>query len=79
MDEKEILKFWKENKIFEKTLEERLAQGEFVFYDGPPFATGLPHYGSLLSSIAKDLFADTKLCKGIMSAEGGGGIAMACP
>ena len=74
MDEKEILKFWKENKIFEKTLEKDSPKGEFVFYDGPPFATGLPHYGSLLSSVAKDLFADTKQCKDFMSAEDGVGL-----
>ena len=51
--EEEILQFWKENKIFEKTLAKDSPKGEFVFYDGPPFATGLPHYGSLLSSIIK--------------------------
>ena len=64
MDEKEILKFWKENKIFEKTLEKDSPKGEFVFYDGPPFATGLPHYGSLLSSVAKDLFCRYKTMQG---------------
>jgi len=64
MDEKEILKFWKENKIFEKTLAKDSPQGEFVFYDGPPFATGLPHYGSLLSSIAKDVFCRYKTMRG---------------
>ena len=64
MDEKEILKFWKENKIFEKTLEKDSLNGEFVFYDGPPFATGLPHYGSLLSSIAKDVFCRYKTMRG---------------
>lgn len=53
--EEKILQFWKENKIFEKTLEKKSPKGEFVFYDGPPFATGLPHYGSLLSSIIKDV------------------------
>ena len=64
MDEKEILKFWKENKIFEKSLAKDSPQGEFVFYDGPPFATGLPHYGSLLSSIAKDVFCRYKTMRG---------------
>lgn len=64
MDEKEILKFWKENNIFEKTLEKDSLEGEFVFYDGPPFATGLPHYGSLLSSVAKDLFCRYKTMRG---------------
>ncbi|MDO8729270.1 MAG: class I tRNA ligase family protein [bacterium] len=53
--EEKILSFWKEHKIFEKSLEKDSPKGEFVFYDGPPFATGLPHYGSLLSSIIKDV------------------------
>ncbi|MCK6462624.1 MAG: class I tRNA ligase family protein [Candidatus Pacebacteria bacterium] len=64
MDEKEILKFWKENKIFEKSLAKDSPKGEFVFYDGPPFATGLPHYGSLLASIAKDVFGRYKTMRG---------------
>lgn len=52
--EEEILKFWQENKIFEKSLQKEAPKGEFVFYDGPPFATGLPHYGHILASIIKD-------------------------
>lgn len=52
--ELKILEFWEENKIFEKSLE-RTRDGEpFIFYDGPPFATGLPHYGSILPSVIKD-------------------------
>ncbi|MDE1988663.1 MAG: class I tRNA ligase family protein [Patescibacteria group bacterium] len=62
--EEEILKFWRENKIFEKTLAKSSPKGEFVFYDGPPFATGLPHYGSLLSSIAKDVIPRYKTMRG---------------
>ena len=62
--EEEILKFWKENKIFEKSLAKDSSKGEFVFYDGPPFATGLPHYGSLLSSIAKDVIPRYKTMRG---------------
>ena len=53
--EKEILKFWKEKKIFEKSLEKNKKGKRFVFYDGPPFATGLPHYGHILSSAIKDV------------------------
>ena len=53
--EEEVLKFWEENKIFEKSLEKDAPNGEYVFYDGPPFITGLPHYATLLPSIAKDL------------------------
>ena len=40
--EKKIAKFWEENKIFERSVEET-NDGEFIFYDGPPFANGLPH------------------------------------
>jgi isoleucyl-tRNA synthetase len=54
--EEKILKFWKENKIFEKSIEARPKEKTWTFLDGPPFITGLPHYGSLLSSIPKDLF-----------------------
>ncbi|MCH8518162.1 isoleucine--tRNA ligase [Candidatus Gracilibacteria bacterium] len=53
--EEEVLKFWKENKIFEKSVEQRPADKPYRFYDGPPFITGTPHYGSLLSSIIKDI------------------------
>ncbi len=52
--EEEILKFWQENKIFEQTLTKPAPNGEFVFYDGPPFATGLPHFGHLLPTSIKD-------------------------
>ena len=54
MTEQEILKFWEENKIFEKSLEKESPKGDFVFYDGPPFATGTPHYGHLVGSAIKD-------------------------
>ena len=53
--EKEILAFWKQNKIFEKSIEQRPADKLFTFYDGPPFATGLPHYGHLIQSAIKDV------------------------
>ncbi len=62
--EEEILSFWKENKMFEKSLEKDAPNGEFVFYDGPPFATGLPHYGSLLSSVVKDVVGRYKTMRG---------------
>ncbi len=54
--EAEIIKYWKENRIFEKSVENRSTQKEWYFFDGPPFITGLPHYGSLLVSIAKDVY-----------------------
>jgi isoleucyl-tRNA synthetase len=54
--EKEIVEFWKKDKTFEKSLEKTKNGKPYIFYDGPPFATGLPHYGHLLSSILKDVF-----------------------
>jgi len=62
--EEEILAFWRENKTFERSLEKDAPNGEFVFYDGPPFATGLPHHGSLLSSIIKDVIPRYKTMRG---------------
>ncbi len=53
--EQEILKFWEKNDTFKKSLELRKDCEEFVFYDGPPFATGLPHYGHLLAGTIKDV------------------------
>lgn len=54
--EDELISSWKKNKIFEKTISERPEDKTWTFLDGPPFITGLPHYGTLLSSIPKDLF-----------------------
>lgn len=62
--EEQVLKFWNENNIFKKSIENREKADEFVFYDGPPFATGLPHYGHILTSIAKDLIPRYKTMKG---------------
>jgi isoleucyl-tRNA synthetase len=53
--EKEVISFWKENKIFEKSLENRKDAKEYSFYDGPPFATGTPHYGHIVASLLKDV------------------------
>ncbi|MFO7806947.1 MAG: isoleucine--tRNA ligase [Candidatus Moraniibacteriota bacterium] len=52
--EEEQIDFWKKNKIFEKSVKQRPADKIFSFYDGPPFITGVPHHGTLLSSIVKD-------------------------
>ena len=62
--EQDILKFWGENKIFEKSLEKTKGGEPYIFYDGPPFATGLPHYGSLLPSIIKDAIPRYQTMKG---------------
>ncbi len=64
LQEEKVLEFWQKNKIFEKTLEQESSQGEFVFYDGPPFATGTPHYGHLLAGTMKDIIPRYKTMKG---------------
>lgn len=53
--EHKILEFWKNEKIFQKTLENTKGKKPYIFYDGPPFATGLPHHGHLLASTLKDI------------------------
>lgn len=53
--EKDLVQQWKKNKTFEKSVEMRPKDNAYVFYDGPPFITGVPHHGTLLSSIAKDV------------------------
>ncbi len=62
--EAEILSFWKEKGIFKKSLEQEAPNGEFVFYDGPPFATGLPHYGHILAGTIKDVIPRYKTMRG---------------
>ncbi|HUD07651.1 MAG TPA: isoleucine--tRNA ligase [Candidatus Saccharimonadales bacterium] len=52
--EPDLVNYWRENKIFEKSVNQRPLDSSYVFYDGPPFITGVPHYGTLLSSIVKD-------------------------
>ncbi|HLD02221.1 MAG TPA: class I tRNA ligase family protein, partial [Candidatus Nanoarchaeia archaeon] len=54
--ESEITKFWQEKKIFEKSVSTRPESKSYIFYDGPPFATGIPHYGNILGLTSKDLF-----------------------
>lgn len=53
--EEEILKFWEEEKIFEKSLEKTKGGKPYTFYDGPPFATGTPHHGHIVGSVMKDV------------------------
>ncbi|MBI5817332.1 MAG: class I tRNA ligase family protein [Candidatus Yonathbacteria bacterium] len=62
--EREILAFWNEKKIFEKTLKKTKGKKTFVFYDGPPFATGTPHYGHILTSFMKDAIPRYRTMKG---------------
>jgi isoleucyl-tRNA synthetase len=62
--EEEILAFWEKNHIFEKSVSRREGNEEFVFYDGPPFATGLPHFGHFVPSTIKDIIPRYQTMKG---------------
>ena len=62
--EEEILEFWEQNKTFEKSLEKTKDGEPYTFYDGPPFATGLPHYGHILASTIKDVIPRYQTMKG---------------
>jgi len=66
--EQDVLEFWKQNNTFEKSLAKNDGgtdgSNEFVFYDGPPFANGLPHYGHLLTGYAKDVVPRYQTMKG---------------
>ena len=53
--ERDILKFWQEKEIFKKSLEKTKSGKNYIFYDGPPFATGLPHHGHIVASTLKDV------------------------
>src|SRR5690606_31285145 len=54
--EEKVLSFWKSDDTFHASVDNRKGCDEWVFYDGPPFANGLPHYGHLLTGYAKDVF-----------------------
>ena len=54
-EEQKLVNEWKDKKIFERSVDERPEDQSYTFYDGPPFATGLPHYGHLLQSLTKDM------------------------
>ena len=62
--ELDLIKYWRDNKIFEKSVEMRPADNTYVFYDGPPFITGVPHHGTLLSSVVKDAIPRYQTMKG---------------
>ena len=62
--EKEIEKFWEENKIFEKSLELRKGDKTYTFYDGPPTANGKPHIGHVLTRVIKDMIPRYRTMKG---------------
>ena len=62
--EKGVLSFWQENDTFKKSLAQTEGGEEFVFFDGPPFATGLPHYGHLLAGTIKDIIPRYQTMRG---------------
>ena len=62
--EEKILRFWEEHQTFEKSMQNREGNEEYVFYDGPPFATGLPHYGHLLAGTIKDIIPRYQTMRG---------------
>jgi isoleucyl-tRNA synthetase len=62
--EKDLVQYWKQHKTFEKSVEQRPTDNAYVFYDGPPFITGVPHHGTLLSSIVKDAVPRYQTMKG---------------
>ena len=62
--DREILGFWDEDRTFEASVESRPENDQFVFYDGPPFANGLPHYGHLLTGFVKDVIPRYQTMKG---------------
>src|SRR3989338_5770756 len=62
--ELETLKTWQKEKTFEKSLENRKGAKKYTFYDGPPFATGLPHYGHILAMTIKDAITRLKTMQG---------------
>src|SRR3954449_12379870 len=62
--ERSIIETWERDHTFERSVEQRPASDEFVFYDGPPFANGLPHYGHLLTGFVKDAVPRYKTMRG---------------
>jgi isoleucyl-tRNA synthetase len=62
--EKDLVQYWIEHKTFEKSVEQRPKDNRYVFYDGPPFITGIPHHGTLLSSVVKDAVPRYQTMKG---------------
>ena len=62
--ENRVLAYWNSHGTFRKSIENREGAGEFVFYDGPPFANGLPHYGHLLTGYVKDIVPRYKTMRG---------------
>ena len=62
--EESVLEFWKANDVFKKSIDQRDGREEFVFYDGPPFATGLPHFGHFVPGTIKDIIPRFQAMRG---------------
>ena len=62
--EKEVLKFWEDHKIFEKSMEEKDGNDIYMFYDGPPTANGKPHIGHVLTRVIKDMIPRYRTMRG---------------
>lgn len=62
--EKDLVHYWKKHRTFEKSVEMRPVDNAYVFYDGPPFISGVPHHGTLLSSVAKDVVGRYQTMRG---------------
>ena len=62
--ERDIIEYWKQDGTFQKSIDQRPADNAFVFYDGPPFVSGLPHHGGLSTSIFKDVVSRYQTMQG---------------
>ena len=64
--EKEVEKFWDDNEIFQKSMDEKEGCPDYIFYDGPPTANGKPHIGHVLTRVIKDMIPRYRTMKGYM-------------
>ncbi len=70
--EREVLAFWDEHQVYEQSLSQRQGAPQFVFYEGPPTANGLPHPGHVLTRVIKDIFPRYKTMAGYFCHRKGG-------
>ncbi len=77
--EHDVLEYWQAQDTFRTSVRQRPADHEFVFYDGPPFANGLPHYGHLITGYVKDVVPRFRTMQGYRVSAGSAGTATACP
>jgi len=77
--ELEVLDFWDDDDTFRASIARRDDAPEYVFYDGPPFANGLPHYGHLLTGYVKDIVPRYRTMRGYKVNAASAGIPTACP